>query len=135
MSKDDIDRAVREAEEHAAEDNKRREEADTRNAADQMIFQCEKLLADMGDKLSEDEKTSLGQKADALKEAVKGSDIETIKAKQDELQKALYEVSAKVYEQAAKDQQQYQQDAGAQGAAPADDGVVDADYREVDSND
>jgi molecular chaperone DnaK len=133
MSKDDIDRAVREAEEHAAEDKKRREEADARNAADQMIFQSEKAIADMGDKLSADEKQSLTEKADALKEALKGSDLEAIKAKQEELQKVLYEVSSKMYEQAARDQQAAQQ--GQQQDAPGPDGVVDADYREVDSND
>ncbi len=133
MSKDDIDRAVREAEEHAAEDKKKREEADARNSADQMIFQSEKIIADMGDKLSPDEKSSLTEKSDALKEALKGSDIESIKQKQEELQKTLYEVSSKMYEQAAREQQQAAPEDGAQ--APSDDGVVDAEYREVDSND
>jgi molecular chaperone DnaK len=101
-----------------------------------MVFQSEKALADMGDKLSEDEKNSLREKSEALTEALKGSDLDGIKAKQEELQKVLYEVSSKMYEQAAKDQQAQQQDQNQpQGGAPADDGVVDAEYREVDSND
>ena len=133
MSKDDIDKAVREAEEHAAEDKKRREEAELRNGADQMVFQSEKALGDMGDKLSDDEKNNLKDKCEALKEALKGSDLEAIKSKQEELQKILYEVSSKMYEQAAQAQQESPGETV--GASPDDDGVVDADYREVESND
>lgn len=136
MSKDDIEKAVKESEQFAAEDKKRREEIDTRNNADQMVYQSEKTIADMGDKIDANDKNELQQKIDALKEALKGSDIEAIKAKQEELQKKFYEVSAKVY-QAAQAAGQAQGDA--QGAAqnesqPKDDNVVDADYKEVDDD-
>ncbi|MBQ8670279.1 MAG: Hsp70 family protein, partial [Oscillospiraceae bacterium] len=132
MSKDDIDKAVREAEQYAAEDKKRREEIDTRNNADQLCYQSEKALTDLGDKIDPAEKAAVQEKIDALKEALKGTDIEAIKAKQDDLQKKFYEISAKVYE-AAQAAQAAQ--AGAdQGAAPNNDGVVDADYQEVDEN-
>ncbi len=132
MSKDDIDKAVREAEQYAAEDKKRREEIDTRNNADQLCYQSEKALTDLGDKIDPAEKAAVQEKIDALKEALKGTDIEAIKAKQEELQNKFYEISAKVYE-AAQAAQAAQ--AGAdQGAAPNGDGVVDADYQEVDEN-
>ena len=132
MSKDDIDKAVREAEQYAAEDKKRREEIDTRNNADQLCYQSEKALTDLGDKIDPAEKAAVQEKIDALKEALKGTDIEAIKAKQEDLQKKFYEISAKVYE-AAQAAQAAQ--AGAdQGAAPNGDGVVDADYQEVDEN-
>ncbi|MBR5558863.1 MAG: molecular chaperone DnaK [Oscillospiraceae bacterium] len=132
MSKDDIDKAVREAEQYAAEDKKRREEIDLRNNADQLCYQSEKALTDLGDKIDPAEKAAIQEKIDALKESLKGSDIEAIKAKQDDLQKKFYEISAKVYE-AAQAAQAAQ--AGAdQGAAPNNDGVVDADYQEVDEN-
>jgi len=132
MSKDDIDKAVREAEQYAAEDKKRREEIDTRNNADQLCYQSEKALTDLGDKIDPAEKAAVQEKIDALKEALKGTDIEAIKAKQEELQNKFYEISAKVYE-AAQAAQAAQ--AGAdQGAAPNNDGVVDADYQEVDEN-
>ena len=131
MSKDDIDKAVREAEQYAAEDKKRREEIDTRNNADQLCYQSEKALTDLGDKIDPAEKAAVQEKIDALKEALKGTDMEAIKAKQEELQNKFYEISAKVYE-AAQAAQAAQ--AGAdQGAAP-NDGVVDADYQEVDEN-
>ena len=132
MSKDDIDKAVREAEQYAAEDKKRREEIDLRNNADQLCYQSEKALTDLGDKIDAAEKAAIQEKIDALKEALKGTDIDAIKAKQDELQQKFYEISAKVYE-AAQAAQAAQ--AGAdQGAAPNNDGVVDADYQEVDEN-
>lgn len=132
MSKDDVERAVKEAEQYAAEDKKKREDVDTRNGADQLVFQTEKALGEMGDKISADEKNDINAKLDALKEALKGTDTESIKAKQDELQKAFYAVSEKMYQAAA----QQQQAAGAQpegGAAPntGDDNVVDADFKEV----
>jgi molecular chaperone DnaK len=129
MSKEDIEKAVREAEQYAAEDKKRREEAETRNNADQAVFQVEKLIADSGDKISEDDKQRLSEKKDALKEALKGSDIELIKKGQEELQKVLYEVSGKLYEAQAAQQSQ-----GDAGSPPNDDGVVDAEYKEVDND-
>ncbi len=108
MSKDDIEKAVKEAEQFAEEDKKRKEEVDIRNGADQMVFECEKLLSENGDKFDETDKTEISGKVDALKEALKGTDIETIKAKQEDLQKKFYEVSEKLYKAAG----------GAQGFDP-----------------
>ena len=138
MSKDDIDRAVKDAEQYAAEDKKRREEVDVRNNADQMVFQTEKALNELGDKVSPSEKSECEAKLNALKEALKGSSIDEIKAKQDDLQKAFYAISEKVYQQAQAAQQQANPGAGQQGptggstgANPSDDGAVDADFHEV----
>ncbi|MBE6799131.1 MAG: molecular chaperone DnaK [Ruminococcaceae bacterium] len=133
MSKDDIDKAVKEAEQYAAEDKKRREEADLRNNADQLVYTSEKTVADFGDKLTEDEKKDITDAANALKEALKGTDIEAIKAKQDELQKKVYAVSEKVYkaaEAAANAQGAAGTDAGA--GAPEGNNVYDADFTDVD---
>ncbi len=101
MSKEDVEKAVKEAEQYAAEDKKKREEVDIRNGADQMVFQTEKAMGEFGDKVSESEKTEVNAKLEALKEALKGSDIEAIKAKQEDLQKAFYAISEKVYKDAA----------------------------------
>ena len=111
MSKEDVEKAVREAEEYAAEDKARRDAVDTRNNADQMIYQCEKALEEMGDKIDAADKTELEGKIAALKEALQGEDIEAIKAKQNELTQAFYAISEKMYNAAA----------GAQGGAPAGD--------------
>ena len=137
MSKEDIDKAVKDAEQYAAEDKKRREEVDTRNNADQMVFQTEKALNEFGDKVSAEEKSEVETKLAALKEALKTGSIDDIKAKQDDLQKAFYAISEKVYKQAAQNNQGAQQqpgagDTGAQGGSqPKDDGAVDADFHEV----
>ena len=132
MSKDDIDKAVKEAEEYAAEDKKRREAVDVRNNADQMIYTTEKTLTDLGDKITEDEKNKINTAKDALKEAVKGEDIDLIKGKQEELQKELFAVSEKLYKAAAEQQQAAQgQPAGEQ---PNADNVYEADYTDVDDN-
>ena len=101
MSKEDIDKAVKEAEAFAAEDAKKKEEVDTRNQADQMCFQIDKALNEFGDKVTADEKSAVTAKIDALKEALKGSDIEAIKAKQKELEDAFQPVATRVYQQAA----------------------------------
>ena len=133
MSKDEIEKAVREAEQYAAEDKKRREAAETRNNADQAVFQVEKLIADSGDKLSEGDKQRLNEKKDALKESLKGSDIDRIKKDMEELQKVLYEVSGKLYQSQSAGQSQ--DNPGSSGSTGGnDDGVVDAEYREVDNN-
>ena len=133
MSKEDIDKAVKDAEAYAAEDKKRRESVDVRNNADQMIYQTEKTLSEVGDKVSADEKAKVEAAKEALKEALKGEDTEAIKAKQEELQKELYAISEKLYKEAAAAQQ------GAQGAQPGDaqgsanaDNVYEADYTDVD---
>ncbi len=135
MSKDDIDKAVKEAEQYAAEDKKRREEADLRNNADQLVYTSEKTVADFGDKLTEEEKNDITNAANELKEALKGTDIEAIKAKQDELQKKVFAVSEKVYK-AAQEAANAANAANANGAdagAAADQGnVYDADYTDVD---
>ncbi|MGN0686079.1 MAG: Hsp70 family protein, partial [Gemmiger sp.] len=135
MSKDDIDKAVKDAEQYAAEDKKRREEVDIRNNADQMVFQTEKAMGEFGDKISAEEKSDVETKLSALKEALKSGSIDDIKAKQDDLQKAFYAISEKVYKQAAQAQGAQQQpgaDNGAQGGSqPKDGGAVDADFHEV----
>ncbi len=113
MSKEDVEKAVREAEQYASEDKARREAVDTRNNADQMVYQCEKTLEEMGDKVDAADKADLQAKMDALKEALKGEDIEAIKAKQEELTKAFYAVSEKLYQAAAP-----QGDPNATGVAP-----------------
>lgn len=132
MSKDDIDKAVKEAEQFAADDKKNREDIETRNSADQMVYQSEKTIADMGDKISEDDKKELSTKVDALKEALKGTDIESIKTKQEDLQKKFFEVSSKLYE-SAKSEAEANQSAEANSSENSnpDDGVVDTDYKEV----
>ena len=132
MSKDDIDKAVKEAEQYAAEDKKRREAVDIRNNADQMIYTTEKTLNDLGDKITEDEKNKINTAKDALKEAVKGEDMDLIKAKQEELQKELYAVSEKLYKAAAAEQQAQGAQGGAQGNTQNGDNVYEADYTDVD---
>ncbi|MCR4614610.1 MAG: molecular chaperone DnaK [Clostridiales bacterium] len=128
MSKEDIEKAVKEAEQFAQEDKKKREEVDIRNSADQMIFQYEKLLKENGDKISEDEKAAVNEKVDALKEALKGEDINLIKSRQEELTAKFYEISEKLYKEAAA--AAGAQGAGAQGAAP-NDGYTEATYEDV----
>ena len=129
MSKEDIQKAVDEAEKFAEEDKKRREEVDIRNGADQMVYQCEKLVSEDDDKFSEDDKKDINDKVDALKEALKGEDINLIKSRQEELTAKFYEISEKVYK-AAAEQAQAQQ--GADGAQPGNDaGYTEANYTDV----
>ena len=120
MSKEDVEKAVREAEEYAAEDKARREAVDTRNNADQMVYQSEKTIEEMGDKIDEADKSDLQAKIDALKEALKGEDIEAIKAKQEELTKSFYAVSEKLYQAAAAAQGAPEGGVGPDGAATPD---------------
>ena len=133
MSKDDIDKAVKEAEQFAADDKKKREEVDIRNGADQMVFQTEKMLKENGDKMPADVKSEAEAKLADLKTAVQSGSIDDIKAKQD----ALSHVFEKMYQAAAAAQQQAAgaqpgPDAGTNGQQkPNDDGVVDADFKEV----
>ena len=129
MSKEDIQKAVDEAEKFAEEDKKHREEVDIRNGADQMVYQCEKLVSEDGDKFSEDDKKDINDKVDALKEALKGEDINLIKSRQEELTAKFYEISEKVYK-AAAEQAQAQQ--GADGTQPGNDaGYTEANYTDV----
>ena len=131
MSKEDIDKAVKEAEQFAADDKKKREEVDIRNGADQMVFQTEKMLKENGDKLPADVKSDAEAKLADLKTAVQSGNVDDIKAKQE----ALSQVFEKMYQAAAAAQQaagaQPGADAGAANAKPNDDGVVDADFKEV----
>ena len=128
MSDADIDKAVKEAEQFAQEDKKRKEEVDTRNEADQMVYQCEGLLRDSGDKFDDADKSDLEQKINALKEALKGSDIEAIKSAQETLTQKFYEVSQKLYSQANP---QGADPSAAAGAQPNADGTYDADFKDV----
>ena len=132
MSKDDIDKAVREAEQFAAEDKKKREEVDTRNGAEQLVFQTEKTLNELGDKVDASKKAEVESKLNELKEALKGTDTEAIKAKQEAVQKAFYAISEELYKNAQAAQgAQPGADAGAANGGKPDDGVVDADFKEV----
>ena len=132
LSKEDIDKAVKEAEQYAAEDKARKDEVDTRNAADQVIYQSEKTLNEMGDKVSESDKAPVLAAIEKLKEAQKGTDVAAIKAATDEVQKAFYAVSEKLYQNAApQGDPNATPGAGAQPNSGNDDGVVDADFEEV----
>jgi len=134
LSQEDIDKAVKEAEQYSEEDKKRREEVDVRNNADQMVYQTEKALADLGDKVTEDEKAGVTAEVEKLKEALKGTDTEAIKAQTEALTKKFYEISEKLYKEAAAQQQAAQgaPDMGADAGAPNGDNVVDADFTQVD---
>ena len=141
MSKDDIDKAVKEAEQFAEEDKKKRESVDLRNNADQMVYQTEKLISEDGDKFSADDKSALQTKVDTLKEALKGDNEDAIKSAQEDLQNKFYEVSQKLYEAAQQAQggaQAGPQGAGydpnAQAGGNAGQEYTDADYTEVDDN-
>ncbi|HJA26141.1 MAG TPA: molecular chaperone DnaK, partial [Candidatus Fournierella merdigallinarum] len=135
MSKEDIEKSVREAEQFAAEDKKRREEVDVRNGADQMIFQTEKTLSELGDKVDAAKKAEVESKLGELKEALKGTSVDAIKAKQEEVQKAFYAISEELYKNAQAAGAAPGADAGSTGstggAGKPDDGVVDADFKEV----
>ena len=137
LSKEDIDKAVKEAEQYAAEDKARKDEVDTRNNADQIIYQSEKTLNEMGDKVTEAEKAPVKEAIEKLKTAQKGTDLAAIKAATEEVQKAFYAVSEKLYKNAApQGEPNASPNAGQAGqqAGGNDDGVVDADYEEVKDN-
>ncbi len=126
LPKEDIDRMVKDAEEHAAEDKKRREEAETRNSAEQLVYQTEKLLADNGDKLSDDVKGEVGGAVTELKTALEGDDVEAVKAKHAELLTASQKIGEALYaqQQAAPEGDAPAADAG---ATTSDEDVVDAE--------
>ena len=132
LSKEDIDKAVREAEQYAAEDKARKEEVDARNAGDQMVYQAEKALNELGDKVSDSEKAPVTAAIEHLKETLKGNDVNAIKQATEEAQKSFYAISEKLYQ--AQAQQQPNQGPAAGQSAPSDDGVVDADFEEVNDN-
>ena len=134
MSKDDIERAVKEAEQYAAEDAKIKEKVEVRNQADQMVYQAEKTLSEVGDKVPESEKAPIQAGFDKLKETLKGEDTDAIKAATEELTQAFYKMSEKLYQQQAPQgdaaAQQPGGDTGAQGGQ-----YYDADYKVVDDDD
>ena len=135
MSKDDIERAVKEAEQYAAEDAKIKEKVEVRNQADQMVYQSEKTLSEVGDKLPESEKAPIQAGIDKLKETLKGEDTDAIKAATEELTQLFYKMSEKLYQQQAPQGDPTQ--AGQQGGAQGDQGgqYYDADYKVVDDDD
>ncbi len=138
LSDEDIEKAVKEAEQFAAEDKKKKEEVDTRNTADNMVYQTEKTLTDLGDKITEEEKNGIQAEVDKLKELLKATelDVEGVKAQTEAVSKKFYEISSKLYADAQAQQQaeaQADPNAGA-GAGAADDNVVDADYKVVDED-
>ena len=128
LSDEEIERAVKEAEQHEAEDKKRKEEIEVRNNADSLVYQTEKSLKDLEGKISADEKQNVEDKLAKLKKELEGNDIEAIKKATEELTQAFHTISQKIYEQAAQQQTQ-------QNNQNQDDNVVDADYKVVDDDD
>lgn len=122
LSDSDIESAVKEAEKFAAEDKKRKEEVETRNNADSMVYQTEKNLKDLEGKISSEDKARIESELNNVKEALKGTDTEAIKAATEELTKVFYDLSSKIYQANAGQQ-------GPGGAQPHDDNTVDADYK------
>jgi molecular chaperone DnaK len=142
LPKEEIDRMVREAEEHAEEDKKRREEAETRNTAEQLVYSTEKFLADNDDKLPEDGKTEVRSAVDELKTALAGEDIDAVRSGHEKLSAASQKLGTALYEAqaaeqaggdpAAGDGPSFTKDPGASGTASADDDVVDAEIVDED---
>ncbi len=144
LSKDEIERAVKEAERFAAEDKRRKEQAEVRNEADSFVYQAEKTLKDVGDKLSSSEKSKIESEISRVKEALKGSDMNAIRNATESLKKAFYDVSSKIYQQQGAGDQQgpgsgFNAEGGpgyGSGAGSKDnDNVYDADYKVVDDDD
>jgi len=137
LSEDEIEKAVKEAERFAAEDKKRKEEIETRNEADSMVYQTEKTLKDLGDKLSSEDKDKIQAEIDKVKEALKGTDIQAIKDAKESLTQAFYTISQKMYQQAGPQAggPGGPQDGFNPGGAGADDNVYNADYKVVDEDD
>jgi molecular chaperone DnaK len=139
LSDSDIDKAVKEAEKFAAEDKKRKEEIDARNNADSLIYQSEKSIKDLGDKVTDEDKSKVEAGVNKVKEALKGTDTEAIKKATDELQQSFYDISAKIYQQAPgaggtdPNAAGFGGDQGGAGNG-TDDNVVDADYKVVDDD-
>lgn len=131
LSEEEIERAVKEAEQHAAEDKKKREEADIRNNGDQLVYQTEKTMKDLGDKLTEEDKNAITPLLDNLKNALKGTDSAAIKSASEALSQKFYEISSKLYQTQAGGNA----DAGANQQEAPNDHVYDADYKVVDDDD
>jgi len=143
MSKEDIERAIKEAERFAAEDRRKKEEAEVRNNADSFVYQSEKTLRDMGDKISSEDKSRIEAEIQKVRDALKGNNIETIKNATESLKQAFYDVSQKIYQQQGgqaggfgPNDGGFNPGAGASGGNNAHDGnVYDADYKVVDDDD
>ncbi len=131
LSKEDIDKAVKEAEQYAAEDKARKDEADTRNNADQMVYQTEKTLEELGDKVSAEDKAPVEAALQTLKDKISANDVEGMKTATEELQKAFYAVSEKMYQSVNPEGQQADADTG---SAPNGGEYYDADYEVVDDD-
>jgi molecular chaperone DnaK len=137
MNKDDIDKAVKEAERFAEEDKKKQEEIEVKNNADSTVYQTEKSLKDLGDKVSDDDKKSIEEKIAVLKNIMESSDIDAIKKATEELSEAFYPIAQKMYQQTDQAQAQGAQPGGedySQTNEGKDDNVVDADYEVVDDD-
>ena len=140
LSDAEIDKAVKEAEKHAAEDKQKKEEIDVRNNADSMVYQSEKTVKDLGDKLSAEDKAKVETEANAVKEALKGTDLERIKKATETLTQVFYDISAKIYQQNPGAQggpnpgAGFGGDPGAGGNPGGQDNVYDADYKVVDDD-
>ena len=134
MSKEDIDKAVHEAEQFAAEDKAKREEVDARNAGDQMVYQTEKTLTELGDKISDSEKAPVQAAVEDLKEKLKGSDVEAIKKATEAVTQAFYKISEKLYQNAAPQEGAPETGSGTGSGNQGGDGYVDADYEVVDDD-
>lgn len=134
LSKDEIDRMMKEAEMNAEEDKNRREQVEIRNQADQLLYQTEKTMKDLGDKVEADVRSEAEEKQKALREALEGTDADAIKKASDELTEVLHKLSTKLYEQASQAGGDDAGDAGAEGGQKSDDNVVDADYNVVDED-
>ncbi|MGN0456920.1 MAG: Hsp70 family protein, partial [Acutalibacteraceae bacterium] len=135
MSKDDIDKAVKEAEQYAAEDKKRREEVDAKNEAENLCYQVDKLINENGDKISEEDKTNLNTKSAAVKEAISKNDMALVKTAKEALEKELQSVGTKIYQQAAAQQQAQPNPTQGNDVPPTggnDGNVYDADFKDVD---
>ena len=132
LSDDEIDKAVKEAEQHAAEDKKKKEEVDIRNNGDQLVYQTEKTMKDLGDKLTEEDKSAINPLLENLKSALKGTDTDAIKAASEALSQKFYEISAKLYQNANPGAQGAD---GTQGGTQQNpDGTYNADYNVVDDD-
>ncbi|GAE91138.1 chaperone protein DnaK [Gracilibacillus boraciitolerans JCM 21714] len=134
LSDEEVEKMVKDAEENAEEDKKRREEIELRNEADQLVFQTDKTLKDLGDKVTDEEKQKAEAAKEDLKKALEDNDQEQIKAKKEALEEQVQALSVKLYEQ-AQQQAQAEGEAAGSEAQQGDDDVVDADYEEVDDED
>lgn len=134
LSKEEIDRMVKEAEANAAEDRKRQEKVEVKNKADALVYQAEKTLKDLGDKAEKAQVEKVRQAVDSLKEALKGEDVEKIKRAMDEVTKPLYELTSAMYNKAGQSQGQSQEGAQTGSGTGKDEKVVDADYKVVDDD-